>query len=247
MRGELLLLSNSVVHGGRYLEHARGEIAEVLGDRRRLLFFPFASSDHDGYARVMQDALDPLGIRVEGVHQVQDVAAAVRDAEAIFVGGGNSFRLLRTLRDLDLLAVMRAQVERGAPYLGASAGSNVACPTIRTTNDMPIVEVGSLDALGLIPFQINPHYLDPRPDSTHMGETREQRLLQFLEENDVPVLGLREGSWLRVAHGRAVLGGKAGARLFRRGQEPSEHVGGADFSWLLGTDPRFDAQGIPSG
>lgn len=240
MRRDLLLLSNSVVHGRGFLEHALGAIAALLGDRRRLLFFPFAGRDHDGYTRRIQDALAPIGMRVDGAHQVADISAALRDAEAIFVGGGNSFRLLRALRDRGLLELMRARVEDGTPYLGASAGSNVACPTIRTTNDMPIVEVDSLDALGLIPFQINPHYVDPVPDSTHMGETREQRLLQFLEENDVPVLGLREGSWLQVRDGRAELGGVAGARLFRRGATPNEHAVGADFSWLMETKPRFD-------
>ena len=239
MPRELLLMSNSYVFGRGFLEHAREEIASVMGGRRRLLFFPYASQDHDGYTRRMQEAMAPLGITVEGAHRQRDLPEAVRAAEAIFVGGGNTFRLVRALRDLEVVDAIRTQVGQGTPYLGASAGSNVACPTIRTTNDMPIVEPGSFAAIGLIPFQINPHYVDPQPGSTHMGETREERLLQFLEENDVPVLGLREGSWLRVAGERAELGGAAGACLFLRGQPPEEHAVGADLSWLLATEPRF--------
>ncbi len=239
MPRELLLMSNSYVFGRGFLEHAREEIASVMGGRRRILFLPFAGKDHDAYTRRMQEAMAPLGIDVEGAHRQQDLPAAVRAAEAIFVGGGNTFRLVRALRDLGALDPIRTQVSQGTPYLGASAGSNVACPTIRTTNDMPIVEPGSFAAIGLIPFQINPHYVDPQPGSTHMGETREERLLQFLEENDVPVLGLREGSWLRVTGERAVLGGAAGARLFLRGQAPEERAVGSDLSWLLDTRPRF--------
>lgn len=216
-------------------------IAKVLGGRKHLLFVPFAARDQDGYTQIMQDALAPLGVRVDGAHRFEDAPAAVRAAEAIFIGGGNSFRLLRALQKRDMLSVIRAQVQGGTPYLGASAGSNVACPTIRTTNDMPIVEVDSLEALSLVPFQINPHYLDPQPGSAHMGETRAQRLTQFLEENNVPVLGMREGSWLHVADDRAELGGVAGARLFQRGSEPSEHPIGTDLSWLLSAQPHFDA------
>ena len=176
------------------------------------------------------------------MHEVNDAARAVREAEAIFVGGGNSFRLLQALNRLDVLdALRRAVVHDGVPYLGASAGSNLACPSIRTTNDMPIVEVPSLTALGLIPFQLNPHYLDPDPRSTHQGETRQQRIEEFLEENDVPVLGLREGAWLQVSGQRAVLSGASTGRLFRRNVRPAEVPAGSDLSFLLQTTPRFDA------
>ncbi|HVQ38202.1 MAG TPA: dipeptidase PepE, partial [Pyrinomonadaceae bacterium] len=161
----------------------------------------------------------------------------VDDAEAIFIGGGNTFRLLKALYDFDVLARIKSRAEDGMPYMGASAGSNVAGPTIRTTNDMPIVEPPSFDALGLVPFQINPHYLDPDPGSTHMGETREERILQFLEENEAPVVGLREGAMLRVEGGIAMLKGSAGARIFRKGELPIEAAPGADISKLV-TDPR---------
>ena len=143
------------------------------------------------------------------------------DAQAVFGGGGNSFRLLRTLTTLGVLEPLRQAAQAGVPYLAASAGGNLAGPAIRTTNDMPIVEPGSLAALGLIPFQLNPHYLDPDPRSPHRGETRPARIEEFLAENDVPVLGLREGAWLQVSGTRAHLSGRNTGRLFRRPTGPS--------------------------
>ena len=163
----------------------------------------------------------PAGLEVTGVHQARDLTAAVADAQAVFGGGGNSFRLLRTLTTLGVLEPLRQAAQAGVPYLAASAGGNLACPTIRTTNDMPIVEPGSLAALGLIPFQLNPHYLDPDPRSPHRGETRPARIEEFLAENDVPVLGLREGAWLQVSGTRAHLSGRNTGRLFRRPTGPS--------------------------
>jgi dipeptidase E len=151
----------------------------------------------------------------------------LEEYEAIFIGGGNTFRLLKALYDQDLLEPIRERVRDGLPYIGSSAGSNVAAPTIRTTNDMPIVQPPSFDALGLVSFQINPHYLDADPDSTHKGETREERIVQFLEENETPVIGLREGAMLRTENGKTLLKGCTGARIFRRGQEPLEVLPGA--------------------
>jgi dipeptidase E len=239
---DLLLLSNSRAPGMGFLEHATDAIKGVLGDRASVLFVPFAGSDPDGYTTTMREALARIGVRVTGLHEVPDAVRAIGQAEAIFVGGGNSFRLLRSLNRLGVLAALReAAVTGGVPYLGASAGSNLACPTIRTTNDMPIVEVPSLSALGLIPFQLNPHYLDPDLGSTHQGETRQQRLEEFLDENDVPVLGLREGSWLAVSGRHAVLSGAGTGRLFRRDAPPAEVLAGTDLSFLLQVTPRFDA------
>jgi len=237
---ELLLLSNSTAPGMGFLEHAIDAIRAVLGDRASLLFVPFASSDPGAYTSVMRSALARAGIEVTSLHQASDPTAAVAVAEAVFVGGGNSFRLLRALTALGVLEPLRQAAEAGVPYLAASAGANLACPTIRTTNDMPIVEPGSLAALGLIPFQLNPHYLDPDPLSTHQGETRPKRIEEFLEENDVPVLGLREGAWLEVSGARAHLSGRATGRLFRRHADPVDIPVGADLSYLLGTCPRFD-------
>jgi dipeptidase E len=236
----LLLLSNSTNHGLPMLAHARREIAALLAGRR-LLFVPYALADHDAYSARVSDALAPVGVAVEGLRLLGNPTAAVRAAQAVFVGGGNSFRLLQDLRRTGLLAAIGDRVRGGMPYIGSSAGTNMACPTLRTTNDMPIVDPGGFAAFGFVPFQINPHYLDPDPASPHMGETREERLRQFLEENDAAVLGLREGSWVRVRDGRAVLGGSTGARVFRRGAEPDDVAPGADLSFLLAMRPRYDA------
>jgi dipeptidase E len=237
---ELLLLSNSVSPGMGFLEHARTVISGLVPAGSRLLFLPYASADQDRYAEVMAGALAPLSIDVMAAHTCGDPAAELSGFDAVFAGGGNSFRLLRALQATGLVTALRLAVAAGLPYLGASAGTNMACPTIRTTNDMPIVQPQSFDAIGLVPFQINPHYLDPDPGSAHQGETRPQRISEFLEENDVPVLGLREGSWLRVSGATAVLGGTTGARLFRRSQDARELAPGTDVSDLLAVLPRFD-------
>lgn len=199
----------------------------------------FSAANHDGYTAAVAEAMRPIGVSVEGLHRQPNPPSALRSAEAVFVGGGNTFRLLRILRRAGLLGPLRDRVRAGIPYLGSSAGTNLACPTIRTTNDMPIVDPEGFDALGLIPFQINPHYLDPDPRSTHQAETRAQRLTEFCEENDVPVLAMREGAWLRVNGEVAALQGANGAVLFRHGRQPEELVTDTDVSWLLATVPRF--------
>lgn len=241
MAAELLLLSTSTVFGGGYLEHAAGAIEDFLGDRRTVHFAPYALADHDAYTARVRSALARFGASVVGLHQVDNPRAAIEAGGVLFVGGGNSFRLLKGLRRLGLLEPVRRQVESGAlRYLGSSAGTNMACATLRTTNDMPIVQPEAFESFGLLPFQVNPHYLDPDPGSTHMGETREQRLEEFLEENDVPVLGLREGAWLRRRGRELRLDGRAGARLFRRGATSQELAPGADLSWLLDVPAHFD-------
>jgi len=240
MVSELLLLSNSTAPGMRFLEHASEAVRAVLGDASTMLFVPYASGDPDSYTTLVRAALTRMDTRVTSLHEASDVPRAVRAAQAVFVGGGNSFRLLRTLIQLGALDVLRRVAQDGVPYLGASAGSNLACPTIRTTNDMPIVEAAPLSALGLIPFQLNPHYLDPDPRGSHQGETRPRRIEEFLEENDVPVLGLREGAWLRVSGRRAILSGNSTGRLFRRDAEPIDVPIGTDLSYLLDAKSRFD-------
>ena len=159
---------------------------------------------------------------MESVHQTDNPQKAIEQTDAIFIGGGNTFRLLKALQDLDFIEAIQRRVKAGALYVGSSAGSNVAAPTIKTTKDMPIVQPRSFDALGLVQFQISPHYLDANPTSEHMGETREERILQFLEENDTPVVGLREGAWLLVEGDSVMLKGSTGARIFRRGHAPVE-------------------------
>jgi dipeptidase E len=222
MSKQLLLLSSSRVHGGGYLEHAEREVREFLSGARVLLFVPYALQDHDGYAKVARAKFEQLGFQFESIHEARDPKQAVEQTEAIFVGGGNTFRLLNRMYELDLLDVIRGRVAAGMRYMGASAGSNLAGPTIKTTNDMPIVQPPSFNALGLVPFQINPHYLDADPNSTHMGETREQRLREYLEENTVPVVAIREAAMLRVNGDQVTLLGKKGARIFQRGREPYE-------------------------
>lgn len=235
-----LLLSNSTAPGLAYLEHALGAIDSTLGACRSLLFVPFALAQHEQYTAKVRLALEPLGVEVTGAHE-GDTNALVARAEAVFIGGGNTFRLVKELHSRNLIRAISQRMSEGMPYLGSSAGTNVASPTLRTTNDMPIVEPLSFTTLDLIPFQINPHYLDPDPASTHQGETREERILQFLEENDVPVLGMREGTWLQVTAGRYQLGGSSsGARLFLRGTAPTEIPAGTDLSWLASEPSRFD-------
>jgi dipeptidase E len=214
----LLLISSSNVYGYGYLDHPEPEIKRIAGGGKRVLFVPFALRDQAAYTAKVRERLGLMGFDVTGIGDAADLATA----DAIFVGGGNTWRLLKTLYERELLQPIRDAVERGLPYIGSSAGSNVAAPTIRTTNDMPIVEVPSMDALALVPFQINPHYLDPELGSRHMGETREDRLLQFHEENATPVVGLREGTMLRVENGVTTLVGIKPARLFRQGQAPVE-------------------------
>ncbi len=230
----VLLISSSVAHGSGYLDHAEAAIGELLDGVRRVLFVPWALRDHDAYATKVRDRFAAMGREVVSIHAAGNPRRAVEDAEAIFIGGGNTFRLLAALYDAEIIAPIRSRAEGGMPYMGSSAGSNVAGPTIMTTNDMPIVYPPSFAALSLVAFQINPHYLDPDPTSTHKGETREQRIREYHEVNDFPVLGLREAAMLRVDGTRATLLGTAGARLFRRGVEPEEIAPGASLDSLLG-------------
>lgn len=233
MPRRLLLISNSTNYGEGYLDHVLPEIDGFLGAVRRLVFVPFALKDREGYGAKVRQRLAAIGVEVTTLTTDEAGRRMAAEAEAVFTGGGNTFRLLKTLQDSGLLAALRERVLAGMPYLGSSAGTNIAAPTIRTTNDMPIVEPASFDALGLVPFQINPHYLDPDPASTHMGETREQRIREFHEENATPVVGLREGAWLRIEGDRATLGGIRGARIFRRGVAPEERGTGMALDDLL--------------
>ena len=228
----ILLISNSTLYGSGYLDHAEGEIRSFLGDAKRVLFVPYALFDRDIYAVGARSRFRKMGYSLTSIHTATNPAQAVRDTDAIFIGGGNTFRLLKTLYDFDLLGPIRERVADGMHYIGSSAGSNVAAPTIKTTNDMPIVQPPSFDALGLVSFQLNPHYLDPDPNSKHMGETREERIRQFPEENDTPVVGLREGAMLRIENGETILRGSTGARIFRKGMEPVEILPGAELELL---------------
>src|ERR1044071_6034051 len=230
----ILLISNSTAYGGGYLDHVEQQIKSFLGDARKILFFPFALQDRDAYAARAKARFAAMGYSLEAAHTVPDAREAIEQTEAMFIGGGITFGLVKALQDFDLLDPIRSKVSHGAPYIGSSAGSNVAGPTIKTTKDMPIVQPRSFNSLGLVPFQISPHFQDPDPTSKHMGETQEERILQFLEENETPVLGMREGAWVVAQTGRVILGGTRGARIFRRGESPVEKTTGDDISSLVG-------------
>ncbi|MFN7971906.1 MAG: dipeptidase PepE [Acidobacteriota bacterium] len=204
-----------------------GELRGILDGAAGFLFVPYAVADHDAYSALIESRGLTAGLRVQSIHRSRDPVKAVRAAEAILVGGGNTFRLLADLYRRRLLGPIRRRVSQGMPYIGISAGTNVACPTIKTTNDMPITWPPRLDALGLVPFQINPHFISGRIYTEggdgfvpYAGETREDRLREFHEMNALPVLGLREGAVLRVDGRSAWIGGCAGATLFRRRQDP---------------------------
>jgi dipeptidase E len=229
----LLLISNSTLYGSGYLDHAQSEIQNFAGTSARVAFVPFAMHDWSQYAAKARERLGAMGYVTFSLHDVSNPRRMLAEADFIFVGGGNTFRLLKGLYDFDLIEAIRDQVRQGMPYIGASAGSIVACPTLKTTKDMPIVQPPSFEALGLVRFQISPHYLDPDPTSTHMGETQEERILQFLEENESPVIGLREGAMVRVEGESAVLRGSAKARVFCRAVPPVEVSAGEDLGvWL---------------
>jgi dipeptidase E len=238
----LVLLSNSTNFGGGYLDHAAGAITGLFKGVKSIGFVPFALHDQAGYWERARTRFADFGIDVVRIEEGLAGLRAIDSIDGVFVGGGNTFRLLDRLQRASFIAPLRARVRAGMPYLGSSAGTVVSAPTLQTTNDMPIVRPESFEALGLVPFQINCHYVDPEPASRHMGETREDRLREYLEENAGPVVGLREGSWLEVhddgdapasaaapepgsaaAPGaRFVLRGPHRARVFHRGAEPVE-------------------------
>src|SRR4029450_1006644 len=229
----VLLISSSAVYGRGYLDHVEQQIKSFLGNAKNVLFFPFALFDRDTYAAMTKARFAVMGYSIETAHAASDPHHAIEQTDAIFIGGGNTFRLLKALQDLDLLDPIRQRVKRGAPYIGSSAGANVAGPTIKTTKDMPIVQPRSFDSLGLVPFQISPHFQDPDPNSEHMGETQEERILQFLEENETPVVGIRERAWLVCEDGAVTLKGEAGARIFKRGEGPVEAKPGDNIIGLV--------------
>jgi dipeptidase E len=220
-----------------FMEHAEGPIKDFFGETvKRIAFVPFAgvTVTYEDYAAKVRGRFRPWGYEIESVHEADDAVAAVANAEAIAVGGGNTFHLMRELYETGLLEAIGERVAEGVPYIGWSAGSNVACPSVRTTNDMPIVQPRSFDALGAIPFQINPHYLDAHP-TEHQGETREQRIEEFIEANPgVLVAGLREGSIFRVEGDSIELIGDKQLRVFKKGQEPVEYNPGDRIEFLLG-------------
>lgn len=221
----ILLASTSTVYGGTYLSYLQDELIDFFTGIDEILFVPYARPSgitHDEYTQIAQQFFNRVGKRIVGLHAFADPKKAIRQAKAIFTGGGNTFVLVNQLYGLEVMDVLREAVENGTLYMGTSAGSNIAGQTMQTTNDMPIVYPPSFKTLGLVPFNINPHYLDPDPQSKHKGETRETRIKEFHVFNDTPVIGLREGSWLRVEDEKVSLKGDLTARIFLKGQEPYE-------------------------
>jgi dipeptidase E len=232
---KLLLISNSTMPGEAYLDYPKHEIKKFLGDLPvTALFIPYAAVtfSYDTYCEKVEERFSEIGHHIVGIHTFADPVQAVHKAEVIVLGGGNTWQLVRMLHENNLMNPIREKVFSGVPYIGWSAGANVACPTLRTTNDMPIVDPKGFECTGLIPFQINPHYLDAHPER-HGGETREQRIQEFIEINpDVFVAGLREGSMFKVENKKLTLIGNKTCRIFKKGQEPRELSATDDFSFL---------------
>lgn len=221
----ILLASTSTVYGGTYLSYLQDELIDFFTGIDEILFVPYARPSgitHDEYTQIAQQFFNRVGKSIVSLHTFADPKKAIRQAKAIFTGGGNTFVLVNQLYGLEVMDVLREAVENGTLYMGTSAGSNIAGQTMQTTNDMPIVYPPSFKTLGLVPFNINPHYLDPDPQSKHKGETRETRIKEFHVFNDTPVIGLREGSWLRVEDEKVSLKGDLTARIFLKEQEPYE-------------------------
>ncbi len=232
---KLLLISNSTNAGEEYLKYPVENIGRHLQGVCEIVFVPYAAVtfSYDEYERKVQKRFDEIGIRVRSVHRAADPRKAIREAEAICVGGGNTFALAKKMQEQGLMTAILRKIKEGTPYVGWSAGSNVCCPTICTTNDMPIVEPQSFKAIGAVRFQINPHYLDANPEG-HAGETREQRILEYIEANPRRyVVGLREGCMLRLENGSLELIGSRPMRIFKKGIEPFEVKAGDDLSFLL--------------
>lgn len=231
----VIIASTSTVYNGAYLDYLLDELKELFSQCKTIVFIPYArpgGMSHDDYASKVKSVFATININVVGLHEFDNPVDAISQAEGIFTGGGNTFLLVSQLYENNVMSILSEVVRKGTPYLGTSAGSNITGVSMQTTNDMPIIYPPSFATLGIIPFNLNPHYLDPQPDSTHMGETRETRIKEFHAFNSTAVLGLREGSWLRVKGNQIVLEGTLTARLFMQNETPVEIESGSDLSFL---------------
>lgn len=222
---KIVIASTSTIHGYEYLEYLLPTLNIFFRTVDEILFIPYArpsGKTYDEYTELVSTTFKYIGIKVKGIHQFENLQEAIKSAQAIFVGGGNTFVLVNELYNQNLMSILKETINNGTPYLGTSAGSNICGLTMQNTNDMPIVYPPSYDTLGVIPFNINAHYLDPDPTSTHKGETRETRIKEYHTYNHIPVLGLREGSWLEVVGDEIILKGKLKARLFKQNKSPVE-------------------------
>ncbi|KFF06722.1 dipeptidase PepE [Flavobacterium reichenbachii] len=231
----IIIASTSTLHGGSYLDYLLPTLQLHFKNCKNILFIPYARPSgvsHDDYTKKAAEAFALINIKVKGIHEFENPAEAIKTAEGIFTGGGNTFLLVTQLYKNNVMQVLSETVKNGTPYLGTSAGSNICGLSMQTTNDMPIIYPPSFQTLGLIPFNLNPHYLDPDANSHHMGETRETRIKEFHAFNSIPVLGLREGSWLEVKGEKITLKGNLTARLFKQNETPAELETESDLSSL---------------
>ncbi|MFC5046824.1 dipeptidase PepE [Aquimarina hainanensis] len=230
-----IIASTSTIHGSGYLEYILNDLANLFSNTNEVLFIPYAKPNgisHDEYTQIAQQAFQKINIALKGIHSFADPIKAIKDAKGIFTGGGNTFLLVSQLYKNDLLTVLKEVIEAGTPYLGTSAGSNICGLDMKTTNDMPIIYPPGFKTIGILPFNINPHYLDPDPTSTHKGETRETRIKEFHTLNSQPVIGLREGSWLELSNNDILLKGALSARVFEQHKKPYEVPSGSSFANL---------------
>ncbi|CAD0218958.1 dipeptidase PepE [Chryseobacterium sp. JV274] len=226
----IILASTSTLFGGEYLEYLREELIQLYKGIDEIVFIPFARPggiSHDDYTAKARSFFETIHIKVKGLHEFEDKTAALNQAKGYFTGGGNTFLLVKTLHEEGLMSALKENVSGGKAYLGCSAGSNIGGQNMKTTNDMPIVYPPSFDCMGLVPFNINPHYLDPNPDLKHNGETRETRIQEFLTQNDIKVVGLREGNWIRRTADSITVEGNELTRIFEKGKEPYEIEAGS--------------------
>ncbi len=227
----IILASTSTLFGGEYLEYLKEELIQLYKGIDEIIFVPFARPggiSHDDYTAKAKSFFETIHIKVKGLHEFEDKIEAVNNAKGFFTGGGNTFLLVKTLHEEGLMSVLKQNVETGKPYLGCSAGSNIGGQNMKTTNDMPIVYPPSFDCMGLVPFNLNPHYLDPNPELKHNGETRETRIKEFLTQNDTKVVGLREGNWIRRIGDNITVEGSELTRIFEKDKEPYEIEAGSE-------------------
>lgn len=227
----IILASTSTLFGGEYLEYLREELIHLYNGIDEIIFIPFARPggiSHDDYTAKARSFFETINIKVRGLHEFEDKTEALNHAKGYFTGGGNTFLLVKTLHEEGIMSVLKQNVEKGKPYLGCSAGSNIGGQNMKTTNDMPIVYPPSFDCMGLVPFNLNPHYLDPNPDLKHNGETRETRIKEFLTQNDLKVVGLREGNWIRRIGDKITVEGNELTRIFEKDKEPYEIEAGSE-------------------
>ncbi len=233
LKTNIILASTSTLYGEEYLAYLAPELTQLFNGITDIIFIPFARPSgisHESYTKKASEFFSKIGITVKGLHEFDDKIEAINTAQGFFTGGGNTFLLVKTLHELNLMQILKTNIESGKPYLGCSAGSNIAGVNMKTSNDMPIVYPSSFDCMGLVPFNINAHYLDPQPELKHNGETRETRIKEFLSQNDIKVVGIREGNWIRCIGHKITVEGTKSTRIFESHTPPYEILPGTQLA-----------------